>query len=99
LCGFISEFTVFMGSLPRFLVLTMISATSVIITAAYYLWAIQRMMLGKLNERYQHMPDVNWRERLTLYPLGALVILFGFYPALAIDLFQASLRNLLLPLQ
>jgi NADH-quinone oxidoreductase subunit M len=99
LCGFISEFTVFMGSLPRFLVLTMISATSVIITAAYYLWAIQRMMLGKLNERYQHMPDVNWRERLTLYPLGALVILFGFYPALAIDLFQTSLRNLLLPLQ
>src|SRR5258708_1607923 len=99
LCGFISEFTVFMGTLPRFLVLTMLSATTVVITAAYYLWAIQRMMLGKLNERYKDMPDVNWRERLTLYPLGALVILFGFYPALAIDLFQTSLRNLLLPLQ
>jgi NADH-quinone oxidoreductase subunit M len=99
LCGFISEFTVFMGALPRFLVLTMISATTVVITAAYYLWAIQRMMLGKLNERYKDMPDVNWRERLTLYPLGALVILFGFYPALALDLFQTSLRNLLLPLQ
>jgi NADH-quinone oxidoreductase subunit M len=99
LCGFVAEFTVFMGALPRFQVLTMISATSVIITAAYYLWAIQRMMLGKLNQKYASMPDVNWRERLTLYPLGVLVIFFGFYPKLVLDLIQTSLRNLILPLQ
>ena len=43
---------------------------SVIITAAYYLWAIQRMFLGKLNEAYAGYPDLNWRERLTLYPLA-----------------------------
>jgi len=99
LCGFISEFTVFLGALPTHQTLTIISATSVIITAAYYLWAIQRMMLGKLNPKYAEMPDVNWRERLTLYPLAGLIIVFGFYPKAIIDLIEGSLRNLILPLQ
>src|SRR5712671_2891765 len=99
LCGFVSEFTVFLGSLATWQTMTIISALSVIITAAYYLWAIQRMMLGQLNPAYSTMPDVNWRERLTLYPLGALIILFGFYPAAIINLIQGSLRNLLVPLQ
>jgi NADH-quinone oxidoreductase subunit M len=57
------------------------------------------MMLGKLNPTYSTLADVNWRERLTLYPLGALIIVFGFYPAAIINLIQGSLRNLLLPLQ
>jgi NADH-quinone oxidoreductase subunit M len=95
LCGFVSEFTVFLGSLPVFLTLTIISATSVIITAAYYLWAIQRMMLGKLNPAYQTLADVNWRERFTLYPLGVLIIIFGFYPSAIFTLIEGSLRNLL----
>jgi len=99
LCGFVSEFTVFLGSLATWQTLTIISALSVIITAAYYLWAIQRMMLGKLNPAYATLPDVNWRERLTLYPLGALIILFGFYPAAIINLIEGSLRTLILPLQ
>ena len=99
LCGFISEFTVFLGAFPQWQTLTIISATSVILTAAYYLWAMQRMMLGKLNPKYADMPDVNWRERLTLYPLAALIIVFGFYPKAIIDLIEGSLRNLILPLQ
>jgi len=76
-----------------------ISATAVIITAAYYLWAIQRMMLGPLNEKYRALPDVNWRERLTLYPLALLIIVFGFYPAAIINLIERSLGTLLQPLQ
>jgi len=99
LCGFVSEFTVFLGALPVFKALTIVSATSVVITAAYYLWTMQRMFLGPLNEKYKGLPDVNWRERLTLYPLGALIILFGFYPKPMIDLFEVSLRQLLIPLQ
>src|SRR5712671_170758 len=99
LCGFVSEFTVFLGSLPTWQTMTIISALSVIITAAYYLWAIQRMMLGKLNPAYRTLPDVNWRERLTLYPLGALIIVFGFYPQAIFTLIEGSLRNLILPLQ
>ncbi len=95
LAGFVSEFLVFSGSFPTFNVLTIIAATSVVITAAYYLWALQRMFLGKLNQKYAQTPDLCWRERLTLYPLGALVILFGFYPAPILDLIHSSLSTLI----
>ena len=94
LCGFISEFMIFQGSFPVYRTLTIISATSVILTASYYLWTIQRMFLGKLNEKYKGLEDVNWRERLTLYPLGAMAIFFGFYPQAVLDLINSSLAQL-----
>jgi NADH-quinone oxidoreductase subunit M len=91
LCGFISEALCFIGAFPVYRVLTIVSATAVVITAAYYLWTLQRMFLGPLNEKYAAIEDLNWRERVTLYPLGALIVLFGFYPMPLLDLINPSL--------
>jgi NADH-quinone oxidoreductase subunit M len=95
LCGFISEFLVFSGAFPVFMTYTAISASAVIITAAYYLWAIHRIFLGKLNDKYKDYPDLNMRERLTLYPLAALAILFGFWPQGILDVINKSLHSLI----
>jgi NADH-quinone oxidoreductase subunit M len=95
MCGFISEFLVLTGSFPTFMMFTAISATAVIITAAYYLWAIHRAFLGKLNPVYQGYPDLVWRERLVLYPLGALAIVLGFYPYAIFDVINPTLFNLI----
>jgi NADH-quinone oxidoreductase subunit M len=95
LAGFISEFMVFSGAFPVFTAYTVISATSVIITAAYYLWAIHRMFLGKLNPAYKGYPDLNWRERLSLYPLGAIAIVLGFYPQAILGVVNSTLHALI----
>jgi NADH-quinone oxidoreductase subunit M len=95
LAGFISEFMVFSGAFPVFTLYTIISATSVIITAAYYLWAIHRMFLGKLNPAYKGYPDLNWRERISLYPLGALAIILGFYPQAILSVINTTLHALI----
>ena len=95
LAGFIGEFLVFIGAFVQFRVITMVSATAVVITAAYYLWTIQRMFLGPLNEKWKTIPDLNWRERITLYPLGVLVVLFGFYPLPIFNLMNTSLHALM----
>jgi NADH-quinone oxidoreductase subunit M len=95
LAGFISEFMVFSGAFPVFTTYTIISATSVIITAAYYLWAIHRMFLGKLNTAYKGYPDLNWRERLTLYPLAALAIVLGFYPQAILSVINTGLHDII----
>jgi NADH-quinone oxidoreductase subunit M len=94
LAGFASEFLVLSGSFANLPWHTVLAATSAIITAAYYLWAIQRMFLGKLNEKYAHLPDLNWRERLTLYPLAGLTLLFGFYPTVMLKLIDPDLHAL-----
>ncbi|MFH1811132.1 MAG: NADH-quinone oxidoreductase subunit M [Pseudomonadota bacterium] len=101
LAGFIGEALVFVGGFGKqgelalwFQVLTAVSVTSVVITAGYYLWAMQRMFLGPLNTKYTWMPDVTWRERLTLYPLAALTIVFGVAPGLIFDLVNPTLFKL-----
>jgi NADH-quinone oxidoreductase subunit M len=95
LAGFIGEFLVFVGAFVQFRIMTILSATAVIITAAYYLWTMQRMFLGQLNEKWKSLLDMNWRERFTLYPLAAMVIFFGFYPVPIFDLMNKSLHSLM----
>jgi len=95
LAGFIGEFLVFVGAFVQFRIMTILSATAVIITAAYYLWTMQRMFLGQLNEKWKSLLDINWRERFTLYPLAAMVIFFGFYPVPIFDLMNKSLHSLM----
>jgi NADH-quinone oxidoreductase subunit M len=86
---------VFSGAFPVFTVYTIISATSVILTAAYYLWAIHRMFLGKLNPVYKGYPDLNWRERFALYPLAAIAIFLGFYPQAILGVINPALHALI----
>lgn len=95
LAGFISEFTVFSGAFPVFTTYTIISATSVVLTAAYYLWAIHRMFLGKLNPVYKGYPDLNWRERMALYPLAVICIYLGFYPQAILGVINPALHALI----
>jgi NADH-quinone oxidoreductase subunit M len=102
LSGFISEILVFLGSFPVFKVMVIIAATGVIITAAYHLWAIQRIHLGKFNEERwgagaHHSlinNDMNLREALTLIPLGVIVLILGFYPNPMLSLIQTGMSDL-----
>ena len=90
LSGFWGEAMTFIGAFPRFRTLTMIAATGVIVTAAYHLWALQRMFLGKFREEWRHnkylepfggkFPEINGRELATLAPLAVLVLTLGFWP-------------------
>jgi NADH-quinone oxidoreductase subunit M len=94
LSGFISEALVFLGAFQSFRVLTIVSASGVVLTAAYILWTTQRMFLGKLNEKYNMLPDISPRELFTLVPLAAIIFVIGFYPMPALKLITVSLTHL-----
>jgi NADH-quinone oxidoreductase subunit M len=86
LAGFIGEALVFLGSFQKYTVFTMISVSSVIITAAYYLWTMQRVFLGKFNAVWEgHLPPLTARERIILYPLCAGTIILGVFPMFIFD--------------
>jgi NADH-quinone oxidoreductase subunit M len=53
------------------------------------------MFLGKLNPAYKGYPDLNWRERLSLYPLGAIAIVLGFYPQAILGVINTGLHQLI----
>ena len=54
------------------------------------------MIFGALEiESLRTIADLSRREKLLLYPLAALVILFGVYPAPVFDVTQASVEMLI----
>ena len=80
--GFIGEFLVLLGSFRSTPVLTVIATTTVITSACYLLWAIQRILFNPLDKpENEHVPDLNRRELLLMAPLVAGIIWLGVYPA------------------
>jgi NADH-quinone oxidoreductase subunit M len=104
LAGFVAEFLVFMGTFSSdpaepgeplfFRVGTVIAGLGIVITAAFLLWTIQRVLLGPLNPRWSRLPDLEPRERLPLVVLGGLSLVFGLLPNLLLMTMGGYLNSL-----
>jgi len=80
--GFVGEFLVLIGAFRTEPVLALIATTAVIISAAYLLWAIQRILFNPLDKaENEHIPDLNRRELAVMIPLVAAIVWLGVYPA------------------
>jgi NADH-quinone oxidoreductase subunit M len=104
LSGFIGEVLTFMGAFPVYRVMTILAATGVIITAAYHLWALQRMFLGKFRDEWRQshyleafggkFPEINAREVASLVPLVVIVLVLGFWPKPLLTLIDRGVIDL-----
>jgi NADH-quinone oxidoreductase subunit M len=101
LCGFVGEFMVVLSawnfSPPEFPnsgpVFAVLAALTVVITAAYILWTIQRVYFGT-NPAYKDYPDINLRELLCVIPLAVLAVVLGVAPALLLSWMEPSVTGL-----
>jgi NADH-quinone oxidoreductase subunit M len=92
--GFVAEFLVMVGAFRTYPVLTLFSATGVILAAAYLLWALQRMIYNKLDKpQNAALRDLNWRELGLLVPILAGILWMGVYPKPVLDRMEASARR------
>jgi len=97
LAGFWSEFFVFRGAINSIPLAAFIGVLGVVFTAAYILWKIiQYVFLGELDEeKWGHLPDMTWWEKVTMWPLIIIMVFLGFYPAPLLDTFNAAMTTLL----
>jgi len=84
LCGFIGEVLVTLSAWNYSRTLAVVSAFTVILTAGYILWAIQRVYLGAeyKGPHGDHLTPITGRELAIATPLVFLAILFGVAPQL-----------------
>jgi len=80
LAGFVAEFWVFVGAFGSYTVITCFAAIGVIVTAAYFLWMIQRVFLGPLKAKWSTLPDMDWGEIVATAPLCVAMLVIGVYP-------------------
>ncbi len=89
LSGFVSEFLSLLGAYPVFKLITIISVLGMVITAGYFLYMLQRVLLGNLNEKWTNIIDMNKVELFTLVPLVLIIVTIGVYPLIALK-YQSS---------
>jgi NADH-quinone oxidoreductase subunit M len=96
LVGFLAEFSIFTATYAAWGTWVMIPIISVAITAAYYLWAMQRSIFGELTTKIdtRHIHDAYWFEVVPLAIIIGLIALFGIYPKLIMDLIVPSVSIL-----
>ncbi len=100
LSGFWGEAFVFLGAwqattlIPRWAIY--VGVTTIVLTAAYILWTIQRVYLGEIkDDHYKSFRDLNLRETLSLAPLGILAIVIGVYPSVILDYLDGPMSTLI----
>jgi NADH-quinone oxidoreductase subunit M len=95
--GFVSESMVFIGSFETNKTITMIATLGVLLTAIYYLWALQRMFFGPLYLRVSswknELRPMTGSEYASVIPLVIIAIWFGLQPSACLNLMSSAVND------
>ena len=97
LSGFVAEMTVFVGAFQHHdmfhRVVTIIVASSIVITAVYILRVVGKILLGPIiDEHHEHLTDAKWFEKLSTVTLVLAVAAIGIAPLWLSDTIIHSLK-------
>ncbi len=95
LAGFIGEFLCFLGAFQTWKWHAAVAVLGIIATAAFFLRMMQKVFLGKFNEKWSDLEDMTARELISIVPLAVLTVLFGVYPKWPLDLMNKTLEHML----
>jgi len=90
--GFVSEAMCFIGAFPVFKAIVIASTLGILLNAAYFLWAFQRMFMGTLDDKYKDLPEINRMELFTVIPLAVITLFLGIYPKPFLDLISSTMN-------
>jgi NADH-quinone oxidoreductase subunit M len=93
--GFVGEFLILIGTFITHRWWAVVATTGVILAALYLLWAYQRVFHGEPDEENAAIPDMTWKERVTMAPLIVLIVFLGVYPKPILDRINPSVERLL----
>jgi len=93
--GFVSEFLVVRGAWPIFTLYTALAMIGLLITGAYILKALTKVLHGPLNEKWaQHKMEIDRREVLAVAPLLVLMLAIGVWPAWILEVINRTVVRL-----
>jgi NADH:ubiquinone oxidoreductase subunit 4 (subunit M) len=94
--NFIGEFLILTGSFKVNKIITLLSATSIVIGSAYSLWLFNRICFGNLKTQYMHkFLDLNIRESLIFSPLILGTLGVGILPEMFSKYYHVTVNNFL----
>jgi len=89
--GFVGEFFVILSGFQASIVTSVLAATTLILSAAYTLWLVKRVIYGEVVQKeVATLKDITWREGVILSSLAVFVLGLGFWPQPLVNCMQAS---------
>ncbi|MAD91490.1 MAG: NADH-quinone oxidoreductase subunit M [Gammaproteobacteria bacterium] len=98
--GFVGEFMVILASFKANFWYAFFSAATLILSAAYTLWMVKRVIYGEvLNDKVAALQDVNAREFFVLAVLGLSVLMMGLWPMPLVEMMNSTIDQLIEQIQ
>jgi NADH-quinone oxidoreductase subunit M len=98
--GFVAEMTVFVGAFQHpdlfHRIVTIIAASSIVVTAVYILRVVGILLLGPVkNEHYLELKDAKWYEKVSTITLVLGITIIGVAPLWLSNMIQDSLTPII----
>lgn len=92
--GFVGEFVVLLGAYQVYPFATVLAATGVILTAAYLLWALERVLYNPLvNPENAKLRDLNRRELAVMGTFALVIVWMGIAPGLVLRTIEPAAKS------
>jgi NADH-quinone oxidoreductase subunit M len=94
--GFVGEFMIILSSMQAGFWITVIAASTLVLSAAYTLYMYKRVFFGEItNARIANGNDIHGFEKLVFVLLTIAIVFIGVYPAPLLTLMHASIDSIL----
>jgi NADH-quinone oxidoreductase subunit M len=96
--GFVGEFLILSGAFQAKMLYGILAASGIIWGAYYLMWLYQRVFYGEVtNPVNSTLPDLNGRERLSLWPLVIMSLVMGVVPTIFLRQIDPAVKVALAP--
>jgi NADH-quinone oxidoreductase subunit M len=95
--GFVAEVPIYIGVWKTTPLVAIISAISIVVTAAYILLVARRVFFGEVPQAIQDagVPDISFMDKFVIVMLSLVMIAVGVYPALLTGVIQSGVSHIL----
>jgi len=90
LASFWAELLVFISSFKVYPVRGALAICALVVGALFMLRVVQRTFYGEKNEKFAHIPDVTFVQGIPRMILVAVIVIFGLFPSLMLDVVQTA---------
>jgi NADH-quinone oxidoreductase subunit M len=90
LASFWAELLVFISAFKTYPVRGALAIGALVVGALFMLRVVQRTFYGEKNEQFEHLPDVPFGLGIPRMILVAVIVFFGLFPSVMLDVIQVA---------
>jgi NADH-quinone oxidoreductase subunit M len=100
LSSFVSEFLVLTGTFTRYPIPAVIATIGIILAALYILIMVQRTMTGIPSREVEStISEINFREKMAIAPVLAIIIALGFAPQVVLNVVNPAVERVMVQVE